>query len=149
MWGPRAEKKKVKSLRHVQLSATPWTVTYQVPLSLGILQARTLKWVAISLCPQFSAVCKKLLLEILYLSHTFRKCLNQSLRPGVSDSQSPHFISRLIATEWSQLKYHSDAKIFVISYKLQDSPEYLYRLLWQKRSKGIKVIWLFLITDRG
>ena len=115
----------------------------------GILQARTLKWVAISLCPQLSAVCKKFLLEILYLSHTFRKCLNQSLRPGVSDSQSPHFISRLIATEWSQLKYHSYAKIFVISYKLQDSPEYLYRLLWQERSKGIKVIWLFLITDKG
>ena len=29
-------------------SATPWTVARQAPLSLGILQARILKWVAIS-----------------------------------------------------------------------------------------------------
>ena len=81
------------------------------------------------------------------LGTKFRKYLNQSLSPGVSDSQSPLFISRLTATEWSQLKYHDDAKIFVISCDLHDSPEYLYRLLWQKRSKGIKVIWLFLIIE--
>ena len=30
----------------VRLFATPWTVTCQVPLSTGILQARILKWVA-------------------------------------------------------------------------------------------------------
>ena len=28
-------------------SATPWTVARQAPLSLGILQARILEWVAI------------------------------------------------------------------------------------------------------
>ena len=27
-------------------SATPWTVAHQAPLSMGILQARTLKWIA-------------------------------------------------------------------------------------------------------
>ena len=27
-------------------SATPWTVAHQVPLSMGILQARILEWVA-------------------------------------------------------------------------------------------------------
>ena len=31
----------------VQLFATPWTVAHQAPLFMGILQARTLKWVAI------------------------------------------------------------------------------------------------------
>ena len=31
---------------HVQLFATPWTVAYQVPLSMGILQARIQEWVA-------------------------------------------------------------------------------------------------------
>ena len=31
---------------HVQLSVTPWTVAWQALLSLGILQARTLEWVA-------------------------------------------------------------------------------------------------------
>ena len=29
------ERKKVKSLSHVQLFATPWTVAYQAPLSMG------------------------------------------------------------------------------------------------------------------
>ena len=34
------------SLNHVQLFATLWTVTCQVPLSVGIVQARILEWVA-------------------------------------------------------------------------------------------------------
>ena len=38
---------KVKSLSRVRLFETPWTVAYQVPLSMGILQARALEWVAI------------------------------------------------------------------------------------------------------
>ena len=33
-------------LSHVQLSVTPWTAVRQAPLSVGILQARTLEWVA-------------------------------------------------------------------------------------------------------
>ena len=36
------------SLSHVQLFVTPWTVACQVPLSVGISQARILKWVVIS-----------------------------------------------------------------------------------------------------
>ena len=36
-----------QSFSHVQLFATPWTVAYQAPLSMGILQARILEWVAI------------------------------------------------------------------------------------------------------
>ena len=32
---------------HVRLFATPWTVARQAPQSMGILQARTLEWVAI------------------------------------------------------------------------------------------------------
>ena len=35
-----------KSLSHVRLSVTPWTVARQAPLSIGILQARILEWVA-------------------------------------------------------------------------------------------------------
>ena len=35
----------LKSLSHVQLFATPWTVTHQAPLSMGILQAGILEWV--------------------------------------------------------------------------------------------------------
>ena len=36
----------LRSLSHVQLFATLWTVALQVPLSMGILQARILEWVA-------------------------------------------------------------------------------------------------------
>ena len=35
-----------KSLSRVRLFATPWTVARQAPLSMGILQARILEWVA-------------------------------------------------------------------------------------------------------
>ena len=35
-----------ESLSHVRLFATPWTVAHQAPLSVGILQARILEWVA-------------------------------------------------------------------------------------------------------
>ena len=35
-----------QSLSHVRNFVTPWTITLQAPLSLGILQARTLEWVA-------------------------------------------------------------------------------------------------------
>ena len=41
-------KVKEKSLSHVWLFATPWTVAYQAPLSMGFLQARVLEWGAIS-----------------------------------------------------------------------------------------------------
>ena len=33
---------------HVQLFATPWTIACQTSLSMSILQARILEWVAIS-----------------------------------------------------------------------------------------------------
>ena len=36
------------SLSGVQLFAIPWTITCQAPLSMGILQARILEWVAMS-----------------------------------------------------------------------------------------------------
>ena len=35
-----------QSLSHVQLFVTPWPVAPQAPLSMGILQARILDWVA-------------------------------------------------------------------------------------------------------
>ena len=33
-------------LSHVRLFVTPWTAALQAPLSMGILQARILEWVA-------------------------------------------------------------------------------------------------------
>ena len=41
-------KVKVKSLSLFRRFATPWTVGYQAPLSMGFFQARILEWVAIS-----------------------------------------------------------------------------------------------------
>ena len=49
-------KKRMRQIERVALmsvmsnSVTPWTVTCQAPLSIGILQARILEWVAISSC---------------------------------------------------------------------------------------------------
>ena len=43
-------KVKVKSLSRVQLFATPWTVAYHAPPSMGFFQARLLEWAAISFC---------------------------------------------------------------------------------------------------
>ena len=45
-------KMKVKSLSLFRRFATPWTVGYQAPLSMGFFQARVLEWGAIA----FSAV---------------------------------------------------------------------------------------------
>ena len=36
-----------ESLSHVRLFEIPWTVARQAPLSMGILQARILEWVAL------------------------------------------------------------------------------------------------------
>ena len=38
----------------VQLFVTPWTVACQAPLSMGILQASVLEWVAMHSCRGFS-----------------------------------------------------------------------------------------------
>ena len=42
---------------HVQLFATPWTVASQVPLSMRILQARILEWVAVPFSGVSSQPC--------------------------------------------------------------------------------------------
>ena len=39
---------KVLVTQSHQLFVTPWTIAHQAPLSMGILQARILEWVAIS-----------------------------------------------------------------------------------------------------
>ena len=44
-WGKRSE---VKSLSHVRLFATPWTVAHSGSSVHGIVQARIPEWVAIS-----------------------------------------------------------------------------------------------------
>ena len=42
------------SLSHVQLFETPWTAVCQTPLSIGILQATILEWVAMPSSRGFS-----------------------------------------------------------------------------------------------
>ena len=51
---------------HVQLFVTPWTIACQVPLSMGILQARILEWATISFSSQTSLFKTKLFLYTLY-----------------------------------------------------------------------------------
>ena len=62
VWGPEQRKTRERVVRqgspgpcacmlshfsHIQLFVIPWTVAHQAPLSMGILQARILEWVAI------------------------------------------------------------------------------------------------------
>ena len=47
---PGSRKVKAKSLSRVRLFATPWTVAYQAPQSMGFFQARVLEWGAINMC---------------------------------------------------------------------------------------------------
>ena len=57
---------KVKSesevAQSVRLFATPWTVAYQAPLSMGFFQTRILEWGAIA----FSELMVKFLLFLFY-----------------------------------------------------------------------------------
>ena len=49
-WKSWRKVKKSESVSHLVMSdsfATPWTLAHQAPLSVGILQARLLEWVAI------------------------------------------------------------------------------------------------------
>ena len=45
---------EVKSLSHVRLFVTPWTVAHQGSLSMGFFQARVLEWMAISFSRGYS-----------------------------------------------------------------------------------------------
>ena len=49
-------KVKVKSLNHVQLFLTPWTVAYQAPMSMGFSRQEYWQCVAISLFTIFSYI---------------------------------------------------------------------------------------------
>ena len=51
---------------------TPWAVAHQAPLSMAILQARRLEWVA---CPPLCVVCSSL--SLMLLSYLF-PCSNSS-----------------------------------------------------------------------
>ena len=44
-------KPMLRNFSHVQLFVTLWTVSHQAPLSMGILQARILEWVAMPSFP--------------------------------------------------------------------------------------------------
>ena len=48
IWSDKTEKVKVKLLSRVRLFATPWTVAYQAPLSMGFSRQEYWEWVAIS-----------------------------------------------------------------------------------------------------
>ena len=66
---------KVKLLSHFQLFATPWTVTYQDPLSMGFSRQEYWRWVAISFSRRSSQPrdrtrlsCKKYITPLLTLA---------------------------------------------------------------------------------
>ena len=62
-----------QSLNRIRLFATPWTVACQVPLSMGILRARILEWVAIALLQG-----NQLYPKIKYKLNYKNKCLKRN-----------------------------------------------------------------------
>ena len=54
-----------QALGRVRLSVTPWTVARQAPLSMGILQGRILKWVAMSSSRGFSQPRDRILFSLI------------------------------------------------------------------------------------
>ena len=80
-----------KSFSHVQLFATPWTVAWQAPLSMGILQARIQEWVAMPSSRGSSqprdGTC------VSYVSCVGRQVLYHYHHLGSRESQSKRFKS--------------------------------------------------------
>ena len=64
-------------------SATPWTIDLQATLSIGILQARILEWVAMPSCGQFSTMQKPQL-----LLHQPNTIIRNAYWCGITESRS-------------------------------------------------------------
>ena len=95
-----------KLLSHVQLFATPWTTAHQASLSMGILQARILEWVAVSFSKgssqprdptQVSCIAggfftvwatRKVIREIMYM-YSLSLSFNIGGFPGGASSKEP------------------------------------------------------------
>ena len=91
-------KVEVKSLSHVQLFATPWTVAYQVPLSMGFFQARILEWVAISFSKRL--ISSSLFSAIKVISSAYLRLLSSSWQSWFQLVHHPaqHFVWCILHT---------------------------------------------------
>ena len=80
---------------------TPWTVAHQAPLSMGILQARILEWVAISFSREDMAL---LTLKTENVSHSV---VSNSATPGTEAHHAPLSMGFSRQEYWSMLPFHS------------------------------------------
>ena len=94
-----------QSFSHVQLFGTPWTIAHQAPLS-GILQANTLKWVAISSYgssswPRDGTRVSWIDRWVLYHRASWEALLREQKQPNATPSWLSHLIHPSICT-WTQ-----------------------------------------------
>ena len=147
-------------------SVTPWTVAHQAPLSMGILQARVLEWVAIPYSrgssqardqTQVSHIAGKLftiwairdLHNDLPLSFIIEKaspcrCWRMRISPGFIDSNIQWF-SKIISWENNILNsicfLHTKYLVFdlfLYTFLLSHSPFYPYFILWPYRASLLR-----------
>ena len=102
----------VCSLSHVWLFVTPWTVAHQAPLSVGILQARTVEWVAMpssrgSCRPRDQTLCHLCLLHCRWILYHW------------ATWEAPHLVWGLL----QKISLHSDFSAETMSARCQRHPD--------------------------
>ena len=101
------------SLSHVPLFATPWTVAHQAPLSMGILQARILEWVAMPSSRGSSQPRNRTRVSLV---------AGRFFTSWATREDSCILLSKTYPSFKTQLKFYSLLKAFLQSPLSQDSP---------------------------
>ena len=134
---------KWQLLSHVQLFVTPWTEARQGPLSMGILQARTLKWVAVPSSRETSQPRDQTQVSLIagrfFTSWATREA--QELLQWVA-----YPFSSLSSQLRNQTKVSCIAGRFFTSWAIKEAP--IHVEVWQKRTKFCKAIILQLQNNK-
>ena len=86
----------VQSLSHVWFFETPWTVAHQAPLSMSILKARILGWVAM----HAAAAAAKLLQSCLTLCDPIDSSPPGSPVPGILQARTLEWVAISFSNAW-------------------------------------------------
>ena len=137
IWGKHfvSWKRKRKSLSHVWLFVSPWTLAHQAPLSVEILQARILEWVAIPFSKrsyqsrdwiQVKGCCVNISLFFL-LSQLFFLLLELA---AISSRQLTLSISSPLLIQWIEISHGGNSCTMCACMVCRFSHVRLFATLW-------------------